>query len=112
MKIKFQDNKGSKKTLYYNPSFVIYGDGSIIAFETTVWLYGKSYPIPMFVGMINEENDIWCDPKERVYNNEPLKNAPGAFRAMWKEDKVVYISRYKEAKAESWWSKLKRKLNL
>lgn len=112
MKIKFLDNKGTKKTLYYNPQFVLYGDGSIIAFPTTVWLYGKRSDVPMFAGTIESDADIWCDPKEKTYNNNPLENAPGAFRAMWRENGTIYISRYKEEKAESWWSKIKRKLNI
>lgn len=112
MRIKFQDNKGTQETLYYNPSFVLYGDGSIIAFPTMVWLYGKPSNVPMFVGSLKDEADIWCDPKQMIYNNDPLKNAAGAFRAMWKQDGIIYISRYKESKAESWWSRFKRRLNI
>ena len=108
MKIKFHDNIGSKKTIYFNPEVTLFRDGSIIMLETTAYSSNKKYDLPLFAG---ETSCLWLDLKRCMYDNNQLHNEPGAFKVVWEENGVVNICRYKETIDETFIQKIMRFLN-
>lgn len=93
MIIRFLDNKGTQDTLYFNPQVIFYTDGSIIMLPSIAYLNGFAYRLPLYAGQVKE---LWVDIKESIYDENPSKLSPGAFKAIWVSDGCLKILRYKE----------------
>lgn len=109
MKINFLDNIGTKETVYFNPTINIYSDGSIIINESSAYIKGKEYSMPMFVGEPSEY--IFADFRNHRYNNTELGNASNAIKIIWKNGETINFVRYKEKINETFFRSILRKLN-
>jgi hypothetical protein len=109
LKIKFNDNYGTKETVYFNPSFSFFKDGSVIINETDIYIKGKKYEMPLFAGA---SDIVWADIGNLRYNTSEVNNASNAFKILWTNNSTVNLVRYKEIIiADSWFKRIIRELH-
>lgn len=87
MKIKLHDNISAE--IYFNPEIMVYSDGTIVVFPKD--------GLPMYAGQVKE---VWVDLKENRYNSDSNGLTPGSFKAIWSEDNVIHVVRFKDTIAK------------
>ncbi len=96
MIIKYIDNKGSKDTLYFNPSVVEY-EGGIAFSETVAYKKGVRYDLPPYA---IDGVEVWVDLEKRVYYDKLPPNTGNKYNGVFKVCRIVnetaYVIRYKE----------------